>query len=140
MPHASMSQPSSQAVVSEGLRKWFVLHFVADLVFAVPLLVAPRAFLGALGWTCVDPISARLVGAALAAIGIESVLVRGEGPRVFRAMLTLKVIWSACATVGILASQLQGGPALGWAFLVVFAVFNVVWTYYLRGLRAPAGP
>ena len=36
-------------------------------------------------------------------------------------MLNLKVIWSGCATLGILVSMLEGGPPFGWAFLAIFA-------------------
>lgn len=114
--------------VPNSLRRWFVVHFVADIVFAVPLLVAPEAFLRMLGWSCVDPIASRLVGAALVGIGVESWLGRNAGVESFRAMLNLKVLWSATATIGILVSQLQGGPAMGWAFLAVFLGFNLLWT------------
>ena len=74
------------------LRWWFVVHFVADVLFAVPLFLAPRAFLGALGWTAVDPVATRLVAAALFGIGIQSLLGRDESPATFRAMLNLKII------------------------------------------------
>ena len=121
--------------VPSGLRTWFVVHFAADVIFALPLFIAPRAFLGALGWPCVDPIAARLVGAALAGIGVQSLLGRDEGRPTYRAMLTLKVIWSACATLGILVSQLEGGPTVGWALFGTFAAFNVVWTRYRWLLR-----
>src|SRR5262245_39541556 len=72
--------------VPESLRRWFVVHFVVDLVVAVPLLVAPRFFLGKLGWACVDPASARLVGAALVAIGGQSWIGRGAGVEVYKAL------------------------------------------------------
>lgn len=123
-----------------ALRTWFVVHFVADVVFAAPLFVAPRSFLGMLGWSCVDPISTRLVAAALFGIGIQSLLGRNESVETFRAMLNLKIIWSATATLGLLWSQLEGGPLLGWAFVAVFATFNAVWTYFRFRLRnaAPA--
>ena len=119
-----------------ALRTWFVVHFVADVVFAAPLLVAPRAFLGLLGWSCVDPIATRLVAAALFGIGIQSLLGRSEAVATFRAMLNLKIIWSAVATIGLVWSQLEGGPVLGWAFVAVFASFNVVWTYFRWRLRS----
>src|ERR1700689_2303115 len=95
--------------VSSALRTWFVVHCIADVLFAVPLLVAPVAFLTLLGWHCVDPIASRLVGAALMGIGVQSFLGRGEGLATFRAMLNLKILWSAFATLGLLVSQLQGG-------------------------------
>jgi len=61
--------------VPSALRRWFVVHFVADLIFAIPLVVAPVATLRAIGWTTVDPVAPRLVGAALTAIGIATPLV-----------------------------------------------------------------
>lgn len=97
-----------------ALRTWFVVHFVADVAFATPLFVAPRAFLGLLGWSAIDPLATRLVAAALYGIGIQSFIGRNEAPATFRAMLNLKVIWSAIATVGLVWSQLDGGPLMGW--------------------------
>src|SRR6266436_4629601 len=55
--------------VPRTLRAWFVAHALVDLGAGLPLLAAPELVLRRLGWTCVDPVSARLVGAALLAIG-----------------------------------------------------------------------
>lgn len=117
-------------MVPLGLRRWFVIHFIADVVSAVPLFVAPEWFLGQLGWSAVDPISTRLVAAALFGIGIESYLGRNAGIEAFRAMLNLKVIWSATAAVGVLWSQLDGGPPAGWGVFAIFAGFHLVWLRY----------
>ena len=134
-----MSTHRDQAVPS-ALRTWFVVHFVADVLFAVPLFVAPRAFLGMLGWSSIDPLATRLVAAALFGIGIQSLLGWREPRDTFRAMLNLKVIWSAFATVGLIVSQLQGGPLLGWALVGVFGGFNVVWSYFRLQLRSAQSP
>ncbi len=67
-------------MVTDRLRWWFVVHFVLDVVAAVPLFVTPTQLLGWLGWNAVDPISTRLVAAALFGIGIESYLGRNAGP------------------------------------------------------------
>ncbi len=120
----------------KSLRSWFVFHFVADVVFAVPLFLAPRAFLGLLGWPCVDPVTSRLVAAALFGIGIQSLLGRNGGLEEFRGMLSLKVIWSGFATLGLLWSVLEGGPTSGWLFVAIFAGFNGVWSFYRWKLRA----
>ncbi len=120
---------------TKSLRRWFVFHFVADIVFAVPLFVAPRALLGLLGWPCVDPLASRLVAAALFGIGVQSLLGRNGGLEEFRAMLSLKVIWSAFATTGLLWSVLDGGPPAGWLFVAIFAGFNGVWSFYRWKLR-----
>lgn len=128
---------SPLASVPRALRGWFIFHCFADLLFALPLFVAPNLFLRALGWTAVDPISARLVAAALMGIGLESYFGRNGDVATFRAMLNLKVIWSATATLGLFISLLEGGPRMGWAFFAIFGGFNVVWVYFrfwrLRG-------
>ena len=122
--------------VPAALRTWFVVHFVADLVFALPLFVAPRPFLMVFGWNEVDPVTTRLVAAALLGIGIQSLLGRNERPETFRAMLNLKIIWSSTATLGIVASIAQGAPAMAWGFAAIFGGFCGVWTYWRRRLGA----
>ena len=113
-----------------SLRRWFVAHFVVDVVFGLPLLLAPAALLSPLGWTCLDPVAPRLVGAALIAIGTQSFLGRDEGADTYRAMLNLKLIWSSSAIVGLLAGIAGGAPPAAWAFLSMFVAFSGVWTYY----------
>jgi hypothetical protein len=124
--------------VPRSLRAWFVIHFWADMVFALPLFLAPRATLGFFGWQAVDPAATRIAAAALFGIGIQSLLGRKDGIEAFRALLTLKVIWSGTATLGLLWTQLQGAPAAGWLFVAIFAGFNLVWTRYRLQLRQSA--
>ncbi len=120
----------------ESLRRWFVVHFFADLLFAAPLFVAPGPFLAALGWKCVDPVATRLVAAALFGIGIQSWLGRNEAVETFKAMLNLKIIWSSTATLGLAVSLFQGAPMLAWGFLAIFGGFCGVWSYYRIRLNA----
>jgi len=111
-----------------------VAHFVADVAVGVPLFIAPRLLLGWFGWTEVDPAMSRVVAAALLGIGVQSLLARGESREVFRAMLTLKVIWSTAAIAGIALSLLQGAPPMAAVFLGVFVVFSAVWWRYRLAL------
>jgi len=113
-----------------GLRTAFIIHFIADLLFALPLFLVPLPFLTALGWTAVDPLATRLVAAALFGIGIQSWLGRDEPREAFKAMLNLKVIWSATATLGLIWSTVDGGPRMGWVFVVIFGGFHLVWLRY----------
>jgi hypothetical protein len=124
--------------VPAALRTWFVVHFVADLAFAIPLFVAPRALLTFLGWHEVDPLATRMIAAALFGIGIQSFLGRNEGVEGFRGMLSLKVIWSSTATLGILLSIAQGAAPMAWAFAGIFAGFCGVWSYWRLRLRRSA--
>lgn len=130
--------PDDRAVPG-SLRTWFVIHFAADMLFALPLLFAPQALLGSLGWATYDPLTSRLVGAALMGIGLESLLGRNASAETFRAMLDLKIIWSSGAIYAIAVALYEGAPAAGWVFLAIFAIFWVVWvSYRLRLAGRPA--
>lgn len=116
--------------VPRSLRRWFVFHFWADMVFAVPLFVAPDWFLRLCGWDTVDRVTARLVAAALLGIGIQSLLGRNESAEAYRAMLNVKCIWSGAAVAGFVLSIAQGAPPLAYAFLGLFLGFTGVWNFY----------
>lgn len=118
-------------MIPKGLRFWFVVHFIADVIFAIPLLVFPVETLQFFGWSQIDPFATRLVGAALMGIGIESLLGRNASAETFRAMLNLKIIWSLSAVFGITLSMIQGGPPVfGWVALAIFGSFCIVWISY----------
>jgi len=121
--------------VPPGLRNWFVIHFVADMLFGIPLLFFPRWLLPLLGWTTYDPLTSRLVGAALMGIGLESLLGRNASTETFRAVLNLKVIWASSASFAIAAALFEGAPPVAWVLLGVFIVFWVVWVYYRVKLK-----
>ncbi len=119
--------------VPRALKAAFVVHFILDVVSAVPLMLAPVAVLTWLGWQDVDPITTRMVAAALFGIGIESWLGRNAGAAAYRGMLNLKIIWSAGAVAGLIASLVQmgrGGPLAGWFIVVLFVAFNGLWIFW----------
>ncbi len=119
--------------VPPALRTAFVVHFCADVLF-----VARRPVLTLVGWQAVDPFTTRLVAAALFGTGIESWLGRNGDASAFRTMLTLKVIWSATAVLGLawsMAEGAQGRPLFGWLVLAIFVAFHVLWLSWWRRLR-----
>jgi hypothetical protein len=116
--------------VPNSLRIWFVIHFAADVIFAVPLLFFPRELLNFFGWGVYDPILARLVGAALMGIGIESLLGRNADAETFQAMLNLKVIWASSALFAFGAGIAEGAASIAWGLMGIFAVFWIAWVYY----------
>lgn len=130
-----MSALTSSNDVPLTLRRWFVIHFVADIIFALPLLLIPEIIMPLFGWTVVDPITSRLVGAALLGIGVESFLGRNASLEVFKAMLNLKVLWGSGAVFGIVLGIMFGAPASAWLFLLIFTIFATVWIYYWLKLR-----
>lgn len=112
---------------------WFILHFLLDVLFALPLMIAPAWFLSLLGWKTIDPYTARIAAAALFGIGIESLLGHKGTIGSFKSMLNLKIIWSVTAVAGIIASlvqNVQGRPVFAYAILGVFVAFNVLWVYW----------
>jgi len=127
--------------VPKGLRQWLVVHFWADIIFAVPLMIAPRFLLEMFGWQEVDVFNARIVAAALFGIGIESFLARKAGRETFIGMLNLKIIWSFAAILGIawsLAEGAQGRPLMAWVLLLIFVAFNLLWIYWRRRIGQAA--
>jgi hypothetical protein len=118
----------------KALSTWFVIHFIVDILFATPLMFFPEASLGFFGWNSVDPYTARIVSAALFAIGIESWLSRHASLGTLRNLLSLKVMWSLAATLGIALSLLsgaQGRPLMAWVIFAIFLAFHVLWVYWL---------
>jgi len=116
--------------IPAGLRTWFLIHFIVDMLFAIPLLFFPEVIMPWFGWEYVDPVMSRLVGAALLGIGGESLFSRTAALDTFRALLRLKIIWAGGAVLALGLGLLSGGPLAAWGFLAVFMGFLGVWIYY----------
>lgn len=128
--------PSADAIpVPASLRTWFRVHCAIDVLAALPLLLVPQRILGLLGWTAVDPVATRLCGAALLGIGGASVLVERYGLPGYRALLSLKVIWSVAAIFALVAGIADGAPPAAWAFLSIFIAFSGIWMSFVIRLR-----
>jgi len=125
-------------LVPSSLRKWFVFHFFANSIAGIQLLLVPAWFLERLGFEQIDPVTARLVGAALLGIAIASLLVKNKGVAEYRTLLLVKAIWSGLAIVGFILSIVQYGKSLPntiWFLLAVFVAFHSLWNYYLYKLK-----
>lgn len=119
------------------LRNLFIVHFIVDILFAVPLFFFPQQFLLYFGWETIDVVSIRLVAAALCAIGIESWIGRNASIQSFRTMLRLKVIWSGVAVIGLLWSltEVLMVSYLLWMIFFIFIIFHSIWLYWFVRLR-----
>ena len=124
---------NSKTEIPRSLKGWFIVHFIADTLLAVPLFIAPIFLLKLLNWQSVDPLMARMVAAALFGIGIESLLCIKLGKDAFIAMLNLKIIWSFAAITGFIIGLIQGlfgYTAVGIVLLLIFTAFNILWIYW----------
>ncbi len=119
-------------MVPVSLRVWFTVHFIVDLFFGLPLMVAPRWMLVVFEMPEGSVLLARIVAAAFLAIGSVSFLMRNAGVESYRALLNLKIIWSSAAIVGIVWSLLEGAPSRAWLPLIIFLFFWCLWLFYRR--------
>ncbi|MBP9762786.1 hypothetical protein KBD34_04175 [Patescibacteria group bacterium] len=131
-----MPIPSSAISVPTSLRTWFVVHFIIDALFAIPLFIAPHYVLGMFGWTTIDPVAGRLVASAFFAIGTTSLITRRADASSYRSLLILKLLWSGIALLGLFINIANGAPAFAWIAVGVFVVLFIVWAYYYRQLRS----
>ena len=113
----------------QSLRTWFFIHFIIDIIFAIPLLFFPEATLGLFGLKTLETVTPRLVGAALIGIGGASYFTKKKD---YSIMLTLKILWSLSAILGLLLALYHGAPNLIWIIVLLFAIFSGVWIYYKK--------
>lgn len=118
-----------------SLRVWFLIHFVIDLLFGLPLLLAPKWFLPIFSFPAENLLLARLVGAALFAIGMISFLASKSSRETFQTLLTFKILWSSAAILGLIISLREGAQKSAWLFLGIFVLFFFVWNYWKRALK-----
>ena len=124
---------SNENAVPRALKWWFVVHFAADILLAIPLFIDPVFTLKTLGLHTVDPYTARIAAAALFGIGIESLLGRNADLLTYKNMLNLKIIWSAGAIMGLLITFIFGyaGRPISVAVLaLIFVMFHILWLYW----------
>ena len=122
------SKKKNKENISSSLKMWFKIHFIVDMVFAIPLFFFPNIFLNFLGFTAIEPITARLVAAALFGIGGTSYFAKTKDE--FSILLTLKLIWSSAAFIGLVWSAIQVPNVLTWILALIFAIFFIIWLHY----------
>ncbi len=120
--------------VPKSLVVWSTIHFIVDILFGVPLVFAPHLFLGMFGMSILARLPARILGAALIGIGTTSLLICKKEKESFDTLLTLKIIWSIAAIIGIIITLFEQGFLFAWILLFVFTFFSIVWIYYKRKL------
>ena len=128
---------TNNTIIPSGLKTWFVIHFIADMLFAIPLIFFPEVILPWFGWGAIDPVMSRLVGAALLGIGGESLFSRNASKEAFKALLRLKIIWASGAILALGLGISKGAPPAAWGFLAIFVGFLGVWVFYRIKLIDP---
>jgi len=121
--------------VPRSLQTWFKIHFLADMLFGLPLLFAPLWTLELFGLSAGASVTARLVGAALIGIGGNSLLMNKKSIHHYKAMLDLKVLWSGAAIIALSLELYHSPSPQIWAIWGIFIGFSLVWNVYRARLR-----
>lgn len=118
--------------IPKSLVVWFKLHFVVDVIFAIPLIFFPGLVLRLLSLPVENLFLARVIGAALLGIGGSSIFCKKKEH--YEIMLILKIIWSISAILVLVYSAIFENASILWILALVFLIFSVTWIYYRRQL------
>lgn len=127
-----LRQPFARRLERLGLKALFLVHFIAALIFGLPLLLVPAAFMGVLGVRLTDPEAFRLVGAAVLSVGASSwySYKAAEWEKV-KIVVQTEIVWTVLAALAILYGLLFAGTASAlWLNAVIMAGFAVAFIYY----------
>ena len=120
-------------LMSKTLKYTFLVHAVVAVVFGLPMLIAPGRFLQAFGWKPIDPITSRILGAALLALAWSSY--RGWRAREWAQVaivVEIEAVYTVLACVGLLRHLLFARyPAIVWLDFAIFALFAIAWVVSL---------
>ncbi len=119
--------------MSQSLRITFILHAIVAFVFGLALLAAPGQFLDIFDWKPVDPLTSRMFGAAMLALGWGSIRgYRAASWDEVEILVEVEAAFTFLAAVGLLRHLLVGSwPWYVWMIFAIFTVFAVAWIYHL---------
>lgn len=117
------------------LRTWFAVDTAIHLIAGLPLLIAPELVLPALGWSAVDPVTSRLLGAALVAMFWPRLARSGNDLEAARRLVAAKTSWAALAALASLLAVMRGAPPAVFAAVAVFVALLGVWASHAVRLR-----
>jgi hypothetical protein len=121
--------------IQHSLKIWFIIHFIVDMLFGIPLLLVPNWFLTLFHLPVTELLFPRLVGAALIGIGVNSLLMHRAGVTAYQSMLNLKIVWASAAILAIVLTLLTKTLLILWVILITFIIFLTVWIYYRVKMR-----
>jgi len=119
------------------------VHFVVAEVFAIPMLFFAGRFSDWVNWTIFDPTMTKMLGAALAALGIGSLLAARD-PLKHRVIVQTEIVYTALSAIVLLYRLVRfpkATPDFAWvvfgAVVLFFVLFSV--TYPKAEAAPPVG-
>jgi hypothetical protein len=118
-----------------GLKIVFILHFIISGAVGLQHLLVPRVWTDMAGIEITETVTWRLIGAALLAFAVSSLLASREvvWERV-RILVIMEIIWSFLAVLVIVwGILLEGLPPLEWVNVVLLTIFGGIFSaFYLK--------
>ena len=123
--------------MSKSLRVIFLIHAIVSAVLGVLFLVVPGRFLGLFGWAPIDPITSRLLGAALLALAWGSYRGwRAAEKAQVAILIEVEAAFCVLASLGILRHLVVASwPWYVWLLFAGFVAWAIVWIHELVVLR-----
>ena len=118
--------------ISSGLKMLFLVHFVAGLVFGLPLLLIPGIYMGWFGILVPDVEPYRMVGAAILAFTASSwyCYQAAEWDKV-KIVVQAEIVWTVLATLALSYGLLFARqPTAQWINAIIMAGFAVAFIYF----------
>ena len=120
--------------MSRALNITFLIHAIVAVVFGLLMLLVPGRTLEFFGWAPIDPITSRVLGAALLALAWSSF--RGwqatERKQV-QILVEMEAVFTVLASVGLLRHLLFAHYLpIVWVMLALFLAFKTGIAAYLR--------
>ena len=118
------------------LKPIFLIHAIVALIVGAPLLIIPGRFLGSIGWTPVEPVINRILGAALLALAWSSFRGwRATDKAQVTFLVEMETAFTVLGCVGVMRHLLFASyPLIVWIVLAILALFAIVWIVSLVNL------
>lgn len=115
------------------LKPTLLIHAIVSAVLGALLLIIPGDFLQRLGWSPIDPITTRLLGAAFLALAWGDFRGWRQPDRSDITLLVeVQLAFSALGGIGVLRHLVSGGwPAMVWILFGALVLFAVAWAVAL---------
>lgn len=126
--------------IPQGLKIAFLVHLAISLVFGLLLFIIPGRFLRFTDWQPIDPVTSRLLGAALLAMALGDWLCyQATEWEAVAVLLQFHIGYTVLGAIGLLRHLLfVPTPTSAWVDLAILVIFAAVWIYFFLTGRPQA--
>lgn len=123
---------SETNIIPKGLKITFLMHFILGLIMGIPFLVFPEGYADMLNFTMSEPMTYRLLGAAIIGFSISSWFaykkLNWESVEI---LVIAEIVWTALGTIitiwGIISNDF---PAVAWLNAITMLGFAIAFSYF----------